>query len=115
MFLSFSHSVFPLQCLCFLVSFCHFVPVSIYFSLFISQTLYVSLIISACAHAWVCVCVSVHENLLNPIAQKAKLSLCSLSESDNLDYRLGAIHSLVYKLPEKNREMLELLIRHLVK
>ncbi|EGV95929.1 Oligophrenin-1 [Cricetulus griseus] len=35
-------------------------------------------------------------------------------ESDNLDYRLGAIHSLVYKLPEKNREMLELLIRHLV-
>ncbi|VTJ65296.1 Hypothetical predicted protein, partial [Marmota monax] len=34
--------------------------------------------------------------------------------SDNLDYRLGAIHSLVYKLPEKNREMLELLIRHLV-
>ena len=115
MFLSFSHSVFPLQCLFFLVSFCHFFPVSIYFSLFISQTLYVSLIISACAHAWVCVCVSVHENLLNPIAQKAKLSLCSLSESDNLDYRLGAIHSLVYKLPEKNREMLELLIRHLVK
>uniref|UniRef100_A0A8D1MGC5 Oligophrenin 1 n=1 Tax=Sus scrofa TaxID=9823 RepID=A0A8D1MGC5_PIG len=44
----------------------------------------------------------------------AKLSLCSLSESDNLDYRLGAIHSLVYKLPEKNREMLEILIRHLV-
>uniref|UniRef100_A0A8D0G0R9 Oligophrenin-1 n=1 Tax=Sphenodon punctatus TaxID=8508 RepID=A0A8D0G0R9_SPHPU len=37
-----------------------------------------------------------------------------LVESENLDYRLGAIHSLVYKLPEKNREMLELLIRHLV-
>ncbi|GAB1302992.1 Oligophrenin-1 [Apodemus speciosus] len=36
------------------------------------------------------------------------------SQSDNLDYRLGAIHSLVYKLPEKNREMLELLIKHLV-
>lgn len=37
------------------------------------------------------------------------------SESENLDYRLGAIHSLVYKLPDKNREMLEMLIRHLVK
>uniref|UniRef100_A0A9L0K9I5 Rho-GAP domain-containing protein n=1 Tax=Equus asinus TaxID=9793 RepID=A0A9L0K9I5_EQUAS len=41
--------------------------------------------------------------------------LVSAAKSDNLDYRLGAIHSLVYKLPEKNREMLELLIRHLVK
>uniref|UniRef100_A0A9L0JLF8 Rho-GAP domain-containing protein n=1 Tax=Equus asinus TaxID=9793 RepID=A0A9L0JLF8_EQUAS len=40
--------------------------------------------------------------------------LVSAAKSDNLDYRLGAIHSLVYKLPEKNREMLELLIRHLV-
>uniref|UniRef100_A0A8C9VXT1 Oligophrenin 1 n=1 Tax=Scleropages formosus TaxID=113540 RepID=A0A8C9VXT1_SCLFO len=36
------------------------------------------------------------------------------AKSENLDYRLGAIHSLVYKLPEKNREMLALLIRHLV-
>ncbi|RXN28714.1 oligophrenin-1 isoform X2 [Labeo rohita] len=35
-------------------------------------------------------------------------------ESENLDYRLGAVHSLVYKLPERNREMLELLIKHLV-
>lgn len=43
-------------------------------------------------------------------------SLCYFSpESENLDYRLGAIHALVYKLPDKNREMLELLIRHLVK
>uniref|UniRef100_A0A8C2HDI2 Oligophrenin 1 n=1 Tax=Cyprinus carpio TaxID=7962 RepID=A0A8C2HDI2_CYPCA len=32
----------------------------------------------------------------------------------NLDYRLGAVHSLVYNLPERNREMLELLIKHLV-
>uniref|UniRef100_A0A8C8FBN9 Oligophrenin 1 n=1 Tax=Oncorhynchus tshawytscha TaxID=74940 RepID=A0A8C8FBN9_ONCTS len=31
-----------------------------------------------------------------------------------LDDRLGAIHSLTYKLPEKNREMLSLLIEHLV-
>lgn len=36
-------------------------------------------------------------------------------ESENLDYRLGAIHALVYKLPDKNRDMLELLIQHLVK
>lgn len=43
-------------------------------------------------------------------------SFCCFSpESENLDYRLGAIHTLVYKLPEKNREMLELLIQHLVK
>lgn len=43
-------------------------------------------------------------------------SLCScFPESENLDYRLGAIHALVYKLPDKNREMLELLIQHLVK
>ncbi|KAA0717191.1 Oligophrenin-1 [Triplophysa tibetana] len=35
-------------------------------------------------------------------------------ESENLDYRLGAVHSLVYKLPERNRDMLELLIKHLV-
>lgn len=43
-------------------------------------------------------------------------SLCYFfPESENLDYRLGAIHALVYKLPDKNREMLELLIQHLVK
>uniref|UniRef100_A0A674CKG6 Oligophrenin 1 n=1 Tax=Salmo trutta TaxID=8032 RepID=A0A674CKG6_SALTR len=36
------------------------------------------------------------------------------AKSDNLDDRLGAIHCLTYKLPEKNREMLSLLIQHLV-
>uniref|UniRef100_A0A8D0DBQ7 Oligophrenin 1 n=1 Tax=Sander lucioperca TaxID=283035 RepID=A0A8D0DBQ7_SANLU len=42
--------------------------------------------------------------------------LCCLciAESDNLDFRLSEIHSLSYKLPEKNREMLEMLIKHLV-
>ncbi|XP_066570822.1 oligophrenin-1 isoform X2 [Amia ocellicauda] len=45
---------------------------------------------------------------------KLNRELISAAKSDNLDYRLGAIHSLVYKLPEKNREMLNLLIRHLV-
>uniref|UniRef100_A0A667XYX4 Oligophrenin-1 n=1 Tax=Myripristis murdjan TaxID=586833 RepID=A0A667XYX4_9TELE len=36
------------------------------------------------------------------------------AKSDNLDFRLSEIHSLIYKLPEKNREMLEVLIQHLV-
>ncbi|XP_062341703.1 oligophrenin-1 isoform X1 [Osmerus eperlanus] len=36
------------------------------------------------------------------------------AKSESLDCRLGAIHSLTYKLPEKNREMLNLLIQHLV-
>ncbi|KAF7664191.1 hypothetical protein LDENG_00185360 [Lucifuga dentata] len=36
------------------------------------------------------------------------------AKSDNLDFRLSEIHSLTYKLPEKNREMLEMLIQHLV-
>ncbi|KAF5891776.1 oligophrenin-1 isoform X1, partial [Clarias magur] len=40
--------------------------------------------------------------------------LISAAKSDNLDYRLGAVHALVYKLPEQNREMLRLLIKHLV-
>uniref|UniRef100_A0AAR2JJH5 Rho-GAP domain-containing protein n=1 Tax=Pygocentrus nattereri TaxID=42514 RepID=A0AAR2JJH5_PYGNA len=40
--------------------------------------------------------------------------LISAAKSENLDYRLGAVHSLVYKLPEQNREMLELLVKHLV-
>ncbi|XP_015206951.2 oligophrenin-1 [Lepisosteus oculatus] len=45
---------------------------------------------------------------------KLNRELILAAKSDNLDYRLGAIHSLVYKLPEKNREMLNLLTRHLV-
>ncbi|KAM3869272.1 oligophrenin-1 [Diretmus argenteus] len=36
------------------------------------------------------------------------------AKSDNLDFRLSEIHSLTYKLPEKNQEMLEVLIQHLV-
>lgn len=36
------------------------------------------------------------------------------SESDDQNYRVCAVHALVHKLPEKNREMLELLIKHLV-
>ncbi|XP_069002871.1 oligophrenin-1 isoform X1 [Embiotoca jacksoni] len=40
--------------------------------------------------------------------------LMCAAKSDNLDFRLSEIHSLTYKLPEKNREMLELLIKHLV-
>ncbi|XP_067463798.1 oligophrenin-1-like [Thunnus thynnus] len=40
--------------------------------------------------------------------------LMCAAKSDNLDVRLSEIHSLTYKLPEKNREMLEMLIKHLV-
>uniref|UniRef100_A0AAQ4R6W9 Oligophrenin 1 n=1 Tax=Gasterosteus aculeatus aculeatus TaxID=481459 RepID=A0AAQ4R6W9_GASAC len=45
-----------------------------------------------------------------------QIRLCSLclAESDNLDFRLSEIHSLSHKLPEKNREMVEMLIKHLV-
>uniref|UniRef100_A0A8C5G6N8 Oligophrenin 1 n=1 Tax=Gouania willdenowi TaxID=441366 RepID=A0A8C5G6N8_GOUWI len=40
--------------------------------------------------------------------------LICAAKSDNLDFRISEIHSLTYKLPEKNREMLEMLIKHLV-
>lgn len=40
--------------------------------------------------------------------------LMCAAKSDNLDFRLSEIHSLTYKLPEKNQEMLEMLIKHLV-
>ncbi|XP_053187340.1 oligophrenin-1-like [Scomber japonicus] len=40
--------------------------------------------------------------------------LMCAAKSDNLDFRLSEIHCLTYKLPEKNREMLEMLIKHLV-
>uniref|UniRef100_H2U554 Rho GTPase activating protein 42 n=1 Tax=Takifugu rubripes TaxID=31033 RepID=H2U554_TAKRU len=35
-------------------------------------------------------------------------------ESDDQNYRVCAVHALVHKLPERNKEMLELLIQHLV-
>lgn len=36
-------------------------------------------------------------------------------KSDDQNYRVEAVHALVHKLPEKNREMLDILIQHLVK
>ncbi|KFO72044.1 Oligophrenin-1, partial [Cuculus canorus] len=54
-------------------------------------------------------------NLSEPVmTYKLHKELVLAAKSENLDYRLGAIHTLVYKLPDKNREMLELLIQHLV-
>lgn len=41
-------------------------------------------------------------------------NLMCAAKSDNLDFRVSEVHSLTYKLPEKNREMLEMLIKHLV-
>ncbi|XP_040903116.1 rho GTPase-activating protein 42 isoform X4 [Toxotes jaculatrix] len=35
-------------------------------------------------------------------------------KSDDQNYRVCAVHALVHKLPERNRQMLELLIQHLV-
>ncbi|XP_061638708.1 rho GTPase-activating protein 42 isoform X2 [Phyllopteryx taeniolatus] len=35
-------------------------------------------------------------------------------KSDDQNYRVCAVHSLVHRLPERNKEMLELLIKHLV-
>ncbi len=52
--------------------------------------------------------------LSNFLHQVTFCYLC-ITESDNLDFRLSEIHALTYKLPEKNREMLEMLIKHLVK
>ncbi|KAM9820314.1 rho GTPase-activating protein 42-like [Neosynchiropus ocellatus] len=36
-------------------------------------------------------------------------------KSDDQNYRVRAVHALVHRLPERNREMLELLIQHLVR
>lgn len=36
-------------------------------------------------------------------------------KSDDQNYRVQAVHALVHKLPEKTREMLDILIKHLVK
>uniref|UniRef100_A0A8C6S544 Rho GTPase-activating protein 42 n=1 Tax=Neogobius melanostomus TaxID=47308 RepID=A0A8C6S544_9GOBI len=36
------------------------------------------------------------------------------AKSDDQNYRVCAVHALVHKLPDRNREMLELLIKHLV-
>uniref|UniRef100_A0A8C4P0N0 Rho GTPase activating protein 42b n=1 Tax=Dicentrarchus labrax TaxID=13489 RepID=A0A8C4P0N0_DICLA len=41
-------------------------------------------------------------------------SICLSTESDDQNYRVCAVHALVHKLPERNKEMLELLIKHLV-
>uniref|UniRef100_A0A8C0G629 Rho GTPase activating protein 42 n=1 Tax=Chelonoidis abingdonii TaxID=106734 RepID=A0A8C0G629_CHEAB len=39
----------------------------------------------------------------------------TITKSDDQNYRVEAVHALVHKLPEKNREMLDILIKHLVK
>uniref|UniRef100_A0A8C2F104 Rho GTPase activating protein 42b n=1 Tax=Cyprinus carpio TaxID=7962 RepID=A0A8C2F104_CYPCA len=40
--------------------------------------------------------------------------VCFLPESDDQNYRVCAVHALVHKLPDKNKEMLEILIKHLL-
>ncbi|KAG8447623.1 hypothetical protein GDO86_014942 [Hymenochirus boettgeri] len=53
-------------------------------------------------------------NLSEPVmTYKLHRDLVLAAKSENLDYRLGEIHRLVYELPANHREMLELIIRHL--
>lgn len=69
-------------------------------------------------------CVLLHHSTLPKLIlnfccanTQASRSLCRLlppSESDDQNYRVCAVHTLVHKLPERNREMLQLLVRHLV-
>lgn len=42
-------------------------------------------------------------------------SACLPPELDNPEARVKEIHLLVHRLPEKNRQMLELLMNHLAK
>ncbi|XP_049897003.1 oligophrenin-1-like [Epinephelus moara] len=61
------------------------------------------------------VCVFINRSLSEPLmTYSLHRDLMCAAKSDNLDFRLSEIHSLSYKLPEKNREMLEMLIKHLV-
>ncbi|XP_066437078.1 oligophrenin-1 isoform X2 [Eleutherodactylus coqui] len=53
-------------------------------------------------------------NLSEPVmTYKLHRELVSAAKSENLDYRMGDIHCLVYRLPDNHREMLELIVRHL--
>ncbi|XP_068103767.1 oligophrenin-1 isoform X2 [Hyperolius riggenbachi] len=53
-------------------------------------------------------------NLSEPVmTYKLHRELVSAAKSENLDFRLGNIHCLVYSLPDNHLEMLELIIRHL--
>uniref|UniRef100_A0A8C6L075 Rho GTPase activating protein 42 n=1 Tax=Nothobranchius furzeri TaxID=105023 RepID=A0A8C6L075_NOTFU len=47
-------------------------------------------------------------------ARPASCMSLTARKSDDQNYRVCAVHALVHKLPEKNKEMLELLIKHLV-
>lgn len=41
------------------------------------------------------------------------LYICLCPELENQEARVTEIHALVHRLPEKNRQMLELLMKHL--
>ncbi|KAK1784707.1 hypothetical protein P4O66_003386 [Electrophorus voltai] len=42
------------------------------------------------------------------------ISMVEARESDDQNYRVCAVHTLVHKLPDRNKEMLEILIKHLL-
>lgn len=64
-----------------------------------------------------CACSTENQNLLNLLNKTLSLSLyvCLCPELDNPEARVTEIHALVHRLPEKNRQMLELLMKHLAK
>uniref|UniRef100_A0A673B2M1 Rho GTPase activating protein 42b n=1 Tax=Sphaeramia orbicularis TaxID=375764 RepID=A0A673B2M1_9TELE len=54
------------------------------------------------------------KNYLRSARPSSCVSFAVRNKSDDQNYRVCAVHALVHKLPERNREMLELLIKHLV-
>lgn len=54
-------------------------------------------------------------HILSTCSDLSTIFVFCLIESDDQNYRVEAVHALVHKLPEKNREMLDILIKHLVK
>uniref|UniRef100_A0A6Q2XI77 Rho GTPase activating protein 42b n=1 Tax=Esox lucius TaxID=8010 RepID=A0A6Q2XI77_ESOLU len=60
-----------------------------------------------------CVCLSDCMSFEN-LDLLSSFSEFTCKKSDDQNYRVRAVHALVHKLPERNKEMMELLIKHLV-
>uniref|UniRef100_A0A673WUN0 Rho GTPase activating protein 42 n=1 Tax=Salmo trutta TaxID=8032 RepID=A0A673WUN0_SALTR len=67
----------------------------------------------------VCLCDLIGINTLGlyrigGVNSKVQKLMTTVFECDDQNYRVRAVHALVHKLPERNKEMMELLIKHLV-
>lgn len=70
-----------------------------------------------------CECTAVKYNNKTPTVYAKQHEKCSLDathfsfspELENPEARAAEIHTIVHRLPEKNRQMLELLMKHLAK